>query len=98
MEYQPGELKVVASKGGLEWASDVVTTTAEPTKFLPAADPPEIAADGLGLCFVRAVVTDAEGRTVPRSANLMRFTVEGPGEIIAVADGDAASHEPFQAL
>ena len=34
---------------------------------------------------------------VPRSYNLVQFEIEGPGEIVAVGNGDAASHEPFQA-
>ena len=38
-----------------------------------------------------------EGLTVPRSHNLVEFEIEGPGEIVAVGNGDAASHEPFQA-
>ena len=27
----------------------------------------------------------------------MKFDLAGPGEIVAVGNGDAASHEPFQA-
>ena len=34
---------------------------------------------------------------VPRSHNLVQFEIEGPGEIVAVGNGDATSHEPFQA-
>jgi beta-galactosidase len=42
-------------------------------------------------------VADAEGLIVPRSHHLVQFGVAGPGEIVAVGNGDAASHEPFQA-
>jgi beta-galactosidase len=34
---------------------------------------------------------------VPRSHNLVQLEIEGPGEIVAVGNGDATSHEPFQA-
>jgi len=34
---------------------------------------------------------------VPRSKNLVQFEVSGPGEIVAVDNGDATSFEPFQA-
>jgi len=43
-------------------------------------------------------VADKEGLLVPRTHNLVTFAVEGPGEIVAVGNGDAASHEPFQAM
>jgi len=34
---------------------------------------------------------------VPRSKNLVKFEIAGPGEIVAVDNGDATSFEPFQA-
>ena len=34
---------------------------------------------------------------VPRSKNLVKFTLSGPGQIAAVDNGDATSFEPFQA-
>jgi beta-galactosidase len=34
---------------------------------------------------------------VPRSSNLVTFTISGPGKIVAVDNGDATSHESFQA-
>ncbi|MDG3004211.1 beta-galactosidase GalB [Paludisphaera mucosa] len=95
--YRPGVLKVVAYKAGREWATDVVATTGPATKLALAADRAEIAADGRDLSFVTVTVADAEGRLVPRSANLVTFAIDGPGEIVAVGNGDAASHEPFQA-
>jgi beta-galactosidase len=34
---------------------------------------------------------------VPRSNNQLNFSIEGPGRIVATDNGDAASHELFQA-
>jgi beta-galactosidase len=34
---------------------------------------------------------------VPRSSNLVNFSIEGPGKIVAVDNGDATSHDPFNA-
>ena len=42
-------------------------------------------------------VADAKGRLVPRSKNHIKFDLEGPGQIVAVDNGDATSFEPFQA-
>lgn len=95
--YQPGELKVVAYKGGKEWASDVVKTTGEPLALAMQADRAKIAADGADLAFITVRVADSEGLTVPRTHNLVKFAIDGPGEVVAVDNGDAASFEPFQA-
>jgi len=95
--YQPGTLEVVAYRDGKEWAHETVKTTGEPARVLLSVDRSEIRADGLDLAFVAVVVSDQEGAPVPRSHNLVQFEIEGPGEIVAVGNGDATSHEPFQA-
>jgi beta-galactosidase len=45
---------------------------------------------------IRATVVDKAGVRVPRASNLMRFTVTGQGDVVAVDNGDIASHESFQ--
>ncbi|WP_165071769.1 beta-galactosidase GalB [Paludisphaera rhizosphaerae] len=97
VKYEPGELKAVAYKNGREWATDVVKTTGAPAGLVLSVDRSEVAADGLDLSFATVTVVDAAGLPVPRSGNLVKFTIEGPSEIAAVGNGDAASHEPFQA-
>lgn len=37
----------------------------------------------------------ADGVVVPRADPRIRFTVEGPGEIVATDNGDPTSFEPF---
>ncbi len=95
--YQPGELKVVAYKNGQPWATEVVKTTGAASKLLLSADRNRIRATGTDLSFVTVTVADAAGLLVPRSKNLVTFSVTGPGEIVAVDNGDATSFEPFQA-
>jgi beta-galactosidase len=34
---------------------------------------------------------------VPRADNRIRFSIQGPGEIVATDNGDATSHDSFQA-
>jgi beta-galactosidase len=95
--YQPGTLKVVAYKQGKEWATDVVETTGPAAKLTLAPDRAKIAADGRDLSYVTVTVADEKGRLVPRSKNHIKFDLEGPGEIVAVDNGDATSFESFQA-
>jgi beta-galactosidase len=94
--YQPGELKVVAYKGGKKWATDVAKTTGPATKLLLAPDREKITADGQDLSFVSVTVADKNGLLVPRSKNPIKFQIEGPGEIVATDNGDATSFESFQ--
>ena len=97
MKYQPGELKVVAYKHGQKWAEDVVKTTGAAVKIALAADRAALKADGSDLAFVTVTITDADGLLVPKSSNLVKFELSGPGEIVAVDNGDATSFESFQA-
>jgi len=95
--YQPGELKVVAYKNGLKWAEDKMVTTGKAAQLSASADSQELKADGSDLVYITVVVEDKNGLMVPRSSNLVNFSIQGPGRIVAVDNGDATSHDPFQA-
>jgi beta-galactosidase len=97
VKYEPGELRVVAYQHGQKWAEDVVKTTGAPARVLLAADRAALSADGVDLSFVTATIADQGGLLVPRSKNRVKFEIAGPGEIVAVDNGDATSFEPFQA-
>jgi beta-galactosidase len=94
--YQPGELKAVAYKNGKEWATDVMKTAGPAAKLLMQADRTTFAADGWDLSFVTVTVADKDGLLVPRSMNRVRFSIEGPGQIVATDNGDPTSFESFQ--
>ncbi|WP_111709790.1 beta-galactosidase GalB [Lutibacter citreus] len=94
--YKPGNLKVVSYKNGNKWAEETIKTTGKVEKIELKADRSNIIADGKDLCFVTVRVTDSNGVTVPRTHNLVKFTLKGPGEIIAIGNGDSTDLEPFQ--
>jgi beta-galactosidase len=95
--YQPGELKVVAYKNGEKWAENKVVTSGKASMLSVSADRNEVAADGSDLVFITVRIEDRKGNMVPRSSNLVNFSIQGPGKIVAVDNGDATSHDPFQA-
>ena len=95
VRYEPGELRAVAYKNGRKWAEAVVQTTGQPAALVAEADRVRIRADGYDLAFITVRVVDAEGRTVPTADNPVRFTVEGPGELVATANGDPTRFIPF---
>lgn len=94
--YQPGKLEVVAYKKGRRWATDVMRTTGPAAQIKLVPDRKLIRPDGQDLSFITVTIADKKGRLVPRTNNLVKFSLEGPGEIIATDNGDATSHEPFQ--
>ncbi len=96
VRYAPGEVTVVTWKDGKQWARARVATAGEPVRLEATPDRATITADGRDLSFVTVRVSDAKGVTVPRAANSVRFTVEGPGELVATDNGDATSFESFQ--
>jgi len=96
VKYAPGELKVVCYKNGKQWAADVVKTTGEAVKLTLSADRSGIKSDGDDLSYITVKVADKDGLLVPRSHPLIKFSVEGPGQIVATDNGDATSFVPFQ--
>lgn len=94
--YQPGELRVVVYKAGKHWAEEVMKTAGAPAKLTLAADRASLHADGQDLAFVTVTVADQNGLLVPRSKNCVSLEISGPGEIVAMDNGDATSLEPFQ--
>jgi beta-galactosidase len=97
VRYEPGELKVIAYKRGERWAEDVQRTAGAPAKLALAPDRATFQSDGTDLVYVTVGVTDAAGALAPRASSLVRFALEGPGEIIGTDNGNPISFESFQA-
>ena len=96
VNYEPGEVSVVAYKNGKEWARASVRTAQAAAALEASADRASIATDGRDLSFISVRVVDANGVPVPRASDQVRFTVEGPGELVATDNGDPTSFESFQ--
>jgi beta-galactosidase len=95
VKYEAGELKVIAYKEGKEWAEDVVKTTSEATALRATVDRNEITADGDDLAFLTIEIVDKDGLNVPNSNALIKFSIEGAGEIVATDNGDATNMVSF---
>jgi beta-galactosidase len=97
VSYEAGELRVVAYKNGQRWA-DASQKTAGPAASLAlSSDRASVRADGNDLAFISVDVRDAARTLVPRANNTVRFTLDGPGVIVATDNGDPTSFESFQA-
>jgi len=93
--YEPGELKVITYKNGFEWAKDSVCTTGGPVAVELLADRSEIRADGEDLSFVTVRVVDERGLWVRNANTPLKFSLEGPGEIVAADNGDPTDMTAF---
>jgi beta-galactosidase len=94
--YEPGTLKIVAYEHNKRWATDVVKTTGPAARLSLQADRPKVHMDGGDLSFVTLTVEDKNGLLVPGANNPVRFTIKGPGEIVATGNGDSTSHISFR--
>ena len=95
VKYEPGELKVIAYKNGKKWAENSVKTTDEPARLKASVYRTKIRADGIDLSFITVQVLDENGLTVPKANNLIKFEIEGSGEIVTTNNGDPTNFEPF---
>ena len=97
-KYEPGTVKVVAyDNNGKAVAEKEIRTAGKPHHIELSADRSQISADGKDLSFINVRVVDKDGNLCPDATNKIRFKVSGAGSYHAVANGDPASLESFQA-
>ncbi|MCQ2185447.1 MAG: DUF4982 domain-containing protein [Bacteroidales bacterium] len=93
VEYQPGELKVVA----YDAQGNVADTEIVRTAGKPYALKAELASDPAGeLVYVTVSVVDRNGVECPCQSNLVKVQVGGDASFLAIANGDPTCLESFQ--
>lgn len=97
VQFEEGTLLAVGYRDGSEIMRSEVLTAGAPAALTLSPDRAEIKADGSDLSFITVTVSDRDGNTVPHAANLVTFSVEGPGTIAGVDNGSPTSMEPFSA-
>jgi beta-galactosidase len=87
-------------------AEDTLRTAGKPHHLLltTALDPlaPSPATTGLpsdwnDIAYVAATLVDQAGTPIPDTTTVVHFTTKGPGQIIAVDNGNLLDHDSFQA-
>ena len=94
--FEPGTVKVVARKNGVETASQEIHTAGEPAQIRLTPDHSTIRSNGTDLSFVTVEILDKDGNLCPNADNLVEFTVEGKGFIAGVDNGSPISLERFK--
>jgi beta-galactosidase len=95
--FEVGSLRAVGKNKGAASANYELRAGGQAARIVLAADRTSVKADWDDVVYVTATVVDANGVAVPGADNLISFAVAGPGAIAGVDNGDASSHESFQA-
>ena len=94
--FEPGTVKVVARKDGVETASREIHTAGEPAQIRLTPDRSKIKSNGTDLSFVTVEILDKDGNLCPNADNLVQFQIEGKGFIAGVDNGSPISLERFK--
>ncbi len=90
--YQPGKVEAVGWKDGQKVASETIKTAGPARKIKLNLE------KGFGegdLFYVDVKLTDKKGNFAPTACNDLKFSIKGPGEILAVDAGDPTCLTPF---
>jgi beta-galactosidase len=94
INYEPGALIAQGYKNGRQILTEKIETTGEPASVKVIPDRSTIQANSEDVSVVAVAVLDSKGRIVPTANNETTFSIQGPGKIIGVGNGDPSSHEP----
>jgi beta-galactosidase len=92
-KYQPGVLAARGYKADKQVAECRIDSAGEAAAIMLIPDRNGIKADGEDVSVITVQVTDHHGVLVPNGSSTISFSLEGPGKIIGVGNGDPSSHE-----
>jgi beta-galactosidase len=94
--YAPGVLEARGRRGAATLSARR-ETTGPAAQLALTVDRRRLAGDGEDLAVITAEVQDGHGRRMPTAGDRIGFSVDGPGLILGVGNGDPSSHEPDHA-
>lgn len=97
VQFEPGEVKAVARKGGVAVREETIKTAGAPHHIRLVPDKTVLAADGRSLSFVTVEVVDKDGNLCPNAENQIFFDIQGEATIAGVDNGSQFSMERFKA-
>lgn len=96
MPYVRGSVKAVGYIDGKQVAEHVIRTSDAPVKLTASVNHPQIASNCYELAYVQIGSLDRNGVNPWTAENPVKFTVEGPGELVAVDNGDLTNNYSYQ--
>jgi beta-galactosidase len=93
VKYIPGALEAIGFKKGKKVATDKVQTTGEPVSVALTANLTTIRADKEDIAIVSVDIRDKNNLHIPTAGDEITFSLQGPGKIIGVGNGNPTSLE-----
>jgi beta-galactosidase len=93
VKYAAGIVEAIGYKNGKKVMTDKVQTTTTATAIRLTTDKNSINADNEDIAMITVDALDKNGLAVPDADNEIIFTIQGPGKIIGVGNGNPASLE-----
>ena len=87
LTYQPGELKAIGIKDGVEMESKVLRTSGKVTGLRIKSDDLKMSANRNSIKFLMITAIDNNSRLVPDSNLPLTVSIEGEAELIAAGNG-----------
>jgi beta-galactosidase len=94
VNYQPGLLTARGYKDNKLILGKSIETTGKSSSIQMVPDRNVIKADGEDVSVITVNVKDLNGLPVPDDSSTVYFSIDGPGKIIGVGNGNPSSHEP----
>jgi beta-galactosidase len=95
--FEAGTLKAIGKNAGQVAANHELRTAGAPAKLVLTVDRAKLTRDWNDVSCVTVVAIDANGVPCAWADTLVSFTVEGPGVIAGVDNGDRADPAAYQA-
>lgn len=95
LPYERGVIEAVSFKDGRECARDRIESAGAPALIRLLPDRTRIAADGMDLSFIRAEITDKEGRSVYGKDVPVSVSVSGAGTLAGLGSGNPRTAENY---
>jgi beta-galactosidase len=96
VSFEKGTLKAVGKNNGMIMATEELKTAGAPSRINLSVDQTTLSNDWNDVAFVYATIEDANRVICSNATDRITFTVEGPGEVVVVDNGNLASHEMYK--
>lgn len=94
--YESGVLKAIGYKDGKKVCEEEVRTAGAPASLVLSTDRETLRAGARDVAHLTVKIVDANGTVVPGADNLIKFDVQGAGDLLGVDNGNPLDHDSYQ--
>ena len=94
--FEPGTLTATGRDGGKSVSEFSLKTAGPAQRIELISDTNQITANAKDVCQVEFRIVDATGVRLPEAGNEVSFSIDGPGQIIGVENGNLNSTEDYK--